>query len=326
VRVPGPVDHALRWRPVVPSIVVDRALRRMRGGVVINPDGTVRPLNFSERAIDRTRVLMHRQQTLLDPQPRAMRREQVALPHCTAEWLRMPESREGFVLLYFHGGAYLRGSTATHIGALARFMRAARAEACSVDYRMEPQHRFPAWVEDAVDAYRYLLDERGIDPARIALGGDSAGGGVAMALVQRIAELGLPAPACVTVISPWVDLTCSGPSHHENIDADAMFGPGLIEHTADWLAAHAGVARDHPLLSPVFGTYAGAPPLRIDVSAVELLRSDGELLADAYRASGANVDLHIHPSAPHAWTAIGGLGAARQSARDIGAFIDAHLR
>lgn len=325
MRLPGPIDHLARWRPVVPPIVVDRALRRMRGGIVTNADGSVRPLNFSERAIDRTRVLMHRQQTFLDPPPRAMRRERFDLPNCTADWLTMPESRAGSVLLYFHGGAYLRGSTDTHIGALGRFMRAARVEACSVDYRMEPQHRFPAWVEDAVDAYRHLLDDRGIAPTRIAIAGDSAGAGVTMALLQRITELGLPQPACAAVISPWVDLTCSGPSHAENIDADAMFGPGLIEHTAEWLAAQAGVKRDDPLLSPAFGAYVGSPPLRIDVSAVELLRSDAELLADAYRGSGATVELIEHPSAPHAWTAIGGLGAARQSAREIGAFIDAHL-
>lgn len=325
MRLPAPIDHALRWRPVVPPFVVDRALRRMRGGMVTNADGTVRPLNFSERAIEKTRVLMHRQQSLLDPPPRALTREHVQLPNCTAQWLRLPQSRAGHVLLYFHGGAYLRGSTDTHIGALARFMRAGRVEALSVDYRMEPQVHFPAWVEDAVDSYRHLLDA-GVRPGRIALGGDSAGGGVAMALVQRIAELGLPVPGCVTTISPWVDLTCSGPSHHENIDADAMFGPGVIDHTAEWLAAQAGVPRDHPLLSPAFGSYVGAPPLRIDLSAVELLRSDGELLADAYRRDGAPVDLVIHPTAPHAWTAIGGLSAARSTARDIGAFIDAHLR
>lgn len=324
MRLPAPIDHALRWRPVVPPLVVDRALRRMRGGMVTNPDGTVRPLNFSERAIERTRLLMHRQQAFLDPAPRALTREPVQLPNCTAQWLRLPESRAGHVLLYFHGGAYLRGSTDTHIGALARFMRAGRVEALSVDYRMEPQVHFPAWVEDAVDSYRFLLDA-GIASERIALGGDSAGGGVAMALVQRITELGLPAPACVTTISPWVDLTCSGPSHRENVDADAMFGPGIIDHTAEWLAAQAGVPRDHPLLSPAFGSYVGAPPLRIDLSAVELLRSDGELLADAYRRDGAQVELVIHPTAPHAWTAIGGLSAARSTAREIGAFLDAHL-
>jgi monoterpene epsilon-lactone hydrolase len=324
MRVPAPIDHAARWRPVVPAVVVDRALRRMRGGMVTNSDGTTRPLNFSERAIDRTRVLMHRQQTLLDPPPRALTREPVTLPQCGAQWLRMPESRSGYVLLYFHGGAYLRGSTDTHIGALARFMRAGAVEALSVDYRMEPQHRFPAWIDDAVSAYRYLLDH-GTAPDRIALGGDSAGGGIAMALVQRIAELGLAAPACVTTISPWVDLTCSGPSHTENVDADAMFGPGVIDHTAQWLAGQAGVPRDHPLLSPAFGSYVNGPPLRIDASAVELLRSDAERLAEAYRRDGASVDLVIHPTAPHAWTAIGGLRAARSTARDIGAFVQQHL-
>ena len=324
MRLPAPLDHALRWRPIVPDAVVGRALRRMRGGMVQNPDGTVRPLNFSERAIDRTRVLMHRQQALLDPAPRGLLRDSVVLPNCTAEWLRLPESRPGHVLLYFHGGAYLRGSTHTHIGALSRFIRAGRVEALSVDYRMEPQHAFPAWIEDAVDAYEHLLST-GVDPAHVALGGDSAGGAIALALVQRIAELGLPRPACVTTISPWADLTCSGPSHDENVDHDAMFGPGIVAHTAEWLAQQGGVPQDHPLLSPAFGHYEGAPPLRIDLSARELLRSDGEMVAAAYRRDGAEVELVVHPSAPHAWTAIGGLRAARHTARDIGAFIAAHV-
>lgn len=319
-----PLHHAARWRPIVPPFVVDRVLWRMRGGMVTAPDGTVWPLNFSERAIDKTRVLMHRQQALLDPAPRALRREPVVLPNCNAQWLRLPESRPGHVLLYFHGGAYLRGSTETHIGAISRFMRAGRIEAFSVDYRMEPQHPFPAWIDDAVDAYRYLLDQ-GIEPRRIAIGGDSAGGAIALALVQQIAEAQLPPAGCVVTISPWADLTCSGPSHIENVDNDVMFGPGIVAHTAEWLAAQGGVPADDPLLSPAFGTYTGAPPLRIDLSARELLRSDGEKVAEAYRRDGAEVELIEHPRAPHAWTALGGLAAARQTARDIGAFIGAHL-
>lgn len=322
--LPNFARRASRWRPVLPPVVIDRVLRRGRGGVVTLPDGTVKPLNFSERAIDRTRRDMLRLQTFADPPPATLHRTTVQLPSCTAERLTLPQSRAGHLLLYFHGGAYLRGATGTHIGALARFMRAARVEALSVDYRLAPQHHFPTWVEDAVDAYRHVLDA-GTDPAQLALGGDSAGGAIVGALLQEISRLELPMPACAFMISPWADLTCSGESHHENVDIDAMFGPGMVEHTAAWLAEQAGVPRDHPLLSPAFGTFPGCPPLRIDVSARELLRSDAELLAAAYRASGSPVELHEHPSAPHAWTAIGALSAARGTARDVGAFIDAHL-
>lgn len=304
--------------------VIDRVLRQGRGGVVVLDDGTVKPLNFSERAVERTRRDMLRLQRIVDPAPASMRSEPVQLPNCGAEHLKVPQSRAGHLLLYFHGGAYLRGGTGTHAGALARFMRAGGVEALSVDYRLAPQHHFPAWIEDAVDAYRHLLDS-GYDPGQLALGGDSAGGAIAVSLLQELLRLELPLPACAFVISPWADLSCSGPSHQENIENDAMFGPGLVEHTALWLAEQAGMPRDHPLLSPAFGEYPGCPPLRIDLSAVELLRSDGELLAEAYRASGGQVELHEHANAPHAWTAIGTLPDARRTAKEIGEFIEQHL-
>ncbi len=299
-----PLAAATRWRPTVPGALIDRALFAGRGGMKTNPDGTVRPLNFSAPAMDKRRIEMERMQRLLDPAPVDLTRERVDLPNCHANWLALPESRHDHVLLYLHGGAYLRGSTDTHIGALSRFMRAGRVRAFSVDYRLEPYVHFPAWVDDAVDAYRHLLDA-GIAPHRIAIGGDSAGGGLTLALLQQITTPGLPQPACAVVISPWADLTHSGDSYAQNVDTDAMFGPGIIEHTAEWLAAQAGVPADHPLLSPAFGSYVGSPPLRIDVSARELLRSDAELVAAAYRRDGARVDYHLHPTAPHAWTAIG---------------------
>lgn len=290
-----------------------------------HPDPKFKEPSYSQRSIERTRVVMLRTQAFMDPPPRALRRETVALPNCTAHRLRLPESRPNHVILYFHGGAYLRGSTDTHIGAISRFMRAARCEALSVDYRMAPEHHFPAWLDDAVDAYRHLLDA-GTPPGQIALGGDSAGGALALGLIQKIAELGLPQPGAAFVVSPWADFTSSGPSHTANVESEAMFGPGVIAHAANWLAEKAGVESNHPLLSPAFGSYpADAPPLRIDVSAREALRSDSDLVAAAYRAGGATVLLAEHPSTPHAWTAIGVLRAARQTAREIGAFIEARL-
>lgn len=322
----GAVDHARRWRPVVPAFVIDRALRRERGGVhPWHPDPARAAPTYSVRSIARTRAARERQQRLLDPAPRGLERTRVDLPHCTAERLLLPESRPGHVILYFHGGGYFWGSTDTHIGAISRFMRAARCEALSVDYRLAPEHEFPAWLDDALDAYRHLLDQ-GVDPRHLVVGGDSAGGGLTLALIQQIAEHGLPQPAGAFVISPWADFTVSGPSHTHNVDSEAMFGPGVLPHAAAWLVEQAGLATDHPLLSPAHGTYPpDAPPLRIDVAALELLRSDAELVAEAYARSGSHVDLVEHPTAPHAWTAIGGLRAARETAREIGAFIDGHV-
>ncbi|MBJ7470983.1 MAG: alpha/beta hydrolase [Solirubrobacteraceae bacterium] len=315
------------WRPPLPQAVIDRALLRERGGVhPWHPDPARTAPSYSVRSIQRTREAMERTQRIMDPAPRDLKRDQIQLPNCTAERLRVPESRAGRVILYFHGGAFLRGSTDTHIGAIARFMRASRCEAVSVDYRMAPEHQHPAWVDDAVDAYRHLTGELGITPDHIAVGGDSAGGSLALALLQRLHTEGLPQPAAAFVVSPWADLTCSGPSHTENSESEVMFGPGVIPHCAQWLADQAGVATDDPLFSPAFGTYtADMPPLRIDVSTIEQLRSDAHRVEDAYRAGGATATLHEHPTAPHAWTAIGTLSAARQTAKDIGRFIDDHL-
>lgn len=321
-------SRAPTWRPPLPGFLIDRALTRDRGGVYPwHPDPARKAPSYSLRSIERTRHEMRRTQAIMDPAPRDLQRETVELPHCTAERLRVPQSVAGRVLLYFHGGAFLRGCTDTHIGALARFMRGSRCEAFSVDYRRAPEVQFPTWLDDAVDAYRHLLETDGVDPARIAVGGDSAGGAIVAGLLQRLAPLGLPAPAAAFVVSPWVDFTCSGPSHTENVDTEIMFGPGVIPHCAAWLAEQAGVAADDPLFSPAFGDYSSPdlPPLRVDVSAIEAMRSDGELLADAYRAGGHEAEVHVRDAVPHGWTAIGTLRAARQTCAEIGAFVDARL-
>lgn len=317
--------RVMRLGPVLPEVVVTRALWRERGGVYpADPGAPQRPVDYSQPAIDRTRRRMLATQQLMDPAPRDLERSTIELPHCTAERLRVRESRTGRMLLYFHGGGYLRGCTDTHIGAISRFMRASGTEALSVDYRLAPEHDFPDWIDDALDAYRWLLDE-GIAPESIAVGGDSAGGGLTLALIQRLREERLPMPACAFVISPWADLTSAGTSHQENRDLDAMFGPGVIEDTATWLAERSGVPGDHPLLSPAFGDFTGAPPLQVHVSQVEVLRADAEMVVSAYRADGAQAELHVHRSAPHAWTAIGVLRSARRTARETGDFIRAHI-
>lgn len=313
----------LTWRPVLPDPVIDTVLRVARDGVPALPGRPRRPVDFSERGIRRSRAAFEAMQAVLDPAPPDLTRSTVRLPHCTAQHLRRPGSRPGHVILGLHGGAYVHGSTTTHLGAMARLMEAARAEVLSVDYRLAPEHPYPACLDDALAAYRHLLEVE-TNPSRIAIGGSSSGGALTLALLQRIAGAGLPMPACAFVVSPWADLSGSGPSRRDNADSDATFSPRLIRETAAFIARQAGLGLDDPLLSPAFGRYVGAPPLRIDVSAREALRSDSDLVAAAYARDGARVELHEHPSAPHGWPSIAAHAASRTTARQIASFIDAH--
>lgn len=314
---------ARSWRPVLPDAVIAAALRTTRDGVPALPGRGPRELDFSAAGIRRTRAAFERLQTVLDPAPPGLERETIQLASCRAQRLRLRGRPSRRVVLALHGGAYLTGSTTTHLGAMARLMAATDCEVLSVDYRLAPEHPFPAALDDALAAYRYLL-ETPAAPAQIAIGGSSTGGALTLSLLQRVAQLGLPQPACAFVISPWADLSGSGPSRRDNADRDVTFSPRVIRETAAFVARQAGLPLDDPLLSPAFGRYAGAPPLRIDVSAREALRSDSDLVAAAYRRDGGRAELHVHPAAPHGWPSIGAHRASRTTAREIAAFLDTH--
>lgn len=199
-------------------------------------------------------------------------------------------------LLYLHGGGYVIGSPDTHAGLVGELATRAGVRATSVDYRLAPEHPFPAAVEDGLAAYRELLDS-GVDPLDLVVGGDSAGGGLVLATLLAAREAGLPQPAAAVLFSPWVDLTVSGASVRTKRDADPIFAEADIRAYADLYVGTGD--RAQPLASPLFADLAGLPPLLIQVGANELLLDDAVRLAGRAGADDVDVTLEIGSGLPH---------------------------
>ncbi|MEU6231271.1 alpha/beta hydrolase [Streptomyces sp. NPDC047042] len=199
-------------------------------------------------------------------------------------------------LLYLHGGGYVVGSPETHEGLVGELARRAGLRALSVDYRLAPEHHFPAAVDDGLAAYRELLDA-GTDPRDLVVAGDSAGGGLSIATLLAARDAGLPQPAAVVVFSPWVDLTLAGESMRAKDGADPLF----IEADLHALADHYVGAGDraHHLASPVFADLTGLPPLLVQVGANEVLLDDAVRLAGRAGADDVEVTLEVGPGLPH---------------------------
>ncbi|MER6623897.1 alpha/beta hydrolase [Streptomyces sp. NPDC000931] len=226
-------------------------------------------------------------------------------------------------LLYLHGGGYVVGSPDTHAGLVGELARRAGLRALSVDYRLAPEHPFPAAVDDGLAAYRELL-AAGTDPRDLVLAGDSAGGGLSIATLLAAREAGLPQPAAVVVFSPWTDLTLSGESIRSKEDADPLFTEADIRAYAD-LYVGAG-DRAHPLASPVLADLTGLPPLLVQVGANEVLLDDAVRLAARAGADDVEVTLEIGPGLPHVFQHHYGRLDEADAALDRAArFLTAHL-
>jgi epsilon-lactone hydrolase len=215
-----------------------------------------------------------------------------------AEWTWTPDAAADAVLLYGHGGGYVFGSLDSHRHMVAEAGRAADCWALALDYRLAPEHPFPAPVEDTVAAYRYLLG-RGIKPGRIAIGGDSAGGGLVVAAMVAIRDAGLPQPSCGWCISPWVDMEASGESMTSRAAADPMVQKaGILDIARTYLG---GADPRSPLASPIYADLKGLSPLLIQVGACETLLDDALSLAKVAGAADVRVDLQVWPEMVHVW-------------------------
>jgi acetyl esterase/lipase len=205
-------------------------------------------------------------------------------------------------LLWFHGGVYVLGSARTSAGLASDVARRTRTTVISVDYRLAPEHPYPAALEDALAAYRALLGDTGSTaPARIALVGESAGAGLAVALLVSAREQSLPMPAVGVLFSPWVDLTLSGNSMTTKAAADPAFRPDALPVRVKDYAGSADLA--DPLISPVFADLGGLPPLLIQAGSNELLLDDAVRLAARAAAGDVPVTLDVTPSVPHLFQA-----------------------
>jgi len=215
------------------------------------------------------------------------------------EWVSPRDGpKNGRVVYYLHGGGYISGSAKSCRPITATLARQLRARVFGLDYRLAPEHRFPAGLDDAVAGYRWLLSN-GIDPRSIAIVGDSAGGGMTLAVALRIRDAGEPLPSCLVCLSPWTDMTGKSDSLTENSGRDSMFvGEDIERYASAYLGEH---SRLDPLASPLIANLSGLPPLLIQVGRDEVLLDDARNLHAKILAAGGSSELHIYDDVPHGW-------------------------
>jgi epsilon-lactone hydrolase len=227
-------------------------------------------------------------------------------------------------VLFLHGGGFIVGSPALYRHFTWRIASAAHACVLVVDYRLAPEHPFPAALDDAVMAYRWLLAD-GAKPQRIAVMGDSAGGGLALSLLLRLRDQGMPLPAAAVALSPWTDLALTGPSLRLNASADPLVSPDQARRFVDCYLA--GADPRSPYASPLYGNLEGLPPTLIQVGSDEVLRDDAVRMADRMHAAGCRVELEIWPRMPHVWHLFAPvMPEARQAIVRIGDFVTAVVK
>ncbi len=252
-------------------------------------------------------------------QPEGWRVRPVAAGGLKGEWIE-PESAAPppRTIFYLHGGGYFFCTPATHRPITYTLGTAAEARVFSLDYRLAPEHPFPAAVHDAVAGYRALL-EHGVTAERMVIAGDSAGGGLALATMLSVREAGLPLPAGAVLFSPWTDLAATGESLRSNTKRDCMFhGEGIAKGARIYLCDAPG---DHPLASPLYADLQGLPPLLIQVSDSEVLLDDSRRLAAKAQQAGVAVSLETWRRLPHVWQIFHPfLPEARRALADAAAF------
>jgi len=255
---------------------------------------------------------------------REVKTEKVSANGVDSEWLTTPDSSAEKAILYLHGGGYVLGSVESHRHFAAEAGRQAGARTLAINYRLAPEHPFPAPVEDTVAAYRYLLDS-GIKPNHICIAGDSAGGGLVVGALLAIKEAKLPLPACGWCISPWVDMEALGQSFTDRSETDPTVQKATILQMAQWYLGEQD--RRHPHAAPIYGDLRGLPPLLIQVGSVETLLDDSLALARKCAIDEVPVSLEIWPEMIHIWHIFFPmLDAGQRALESGGAFVRNALR
>ena len=253
--------------------------------------------------------------------PRGVTRTTVAVGERTAEWIVPDEHDAERAMLYLHGGGYSIGSIASHRHFAAKLAREAGMRALVLDYRLAPEHPFPAGLDDARAAWRWLLD-RGLDPARMGIAGESAGAGLTLATLVASRDAGEPLPGAAALLSPWVDLTMVGASLDTNDRYDFIPRVALAIY-ADRYAGKTSPA--DPLVSPLFADLAGLPPLLIQAGEAETLLDDARRLHERATAAGGQASLTVYPDMIHAFMLMRGLPAAPAAIAEVGEHFRRHL-
>jgi acetyl esterase/lipase len=266
----------------------DAAIERIRAQIAARP----RPPEMSER---RKRLDAMGAQAKL---PEDVHVQSVLANGVPAEWTETPGADPERVMLFLHGGGYVSGSITSHRAMVAEAGRQAGARTLALEYRLAPEHPYPAALEDALAGYRFLL-AGGVDPRRIAIAGDSAGGGLTMAVMLSLRDAGQKLPGCAWCVSPWVDLEMTGASMTGKAPVDPIIQlPYLQELATAYLA---GADPRAPFVSPMHADLRGLPPLLIQVGSAETLLDDAVRLAGAAGAADVPVTLEVYPDMIHVW-------------------------
>lgn len=255
----------------------------------------------------------------LDVLPKGARFQPVDAGGIRAEWMEMPLIDRQRVFLLLHGGGYNAGSPRTHRRMAAHFSRAAHARVLTPDYRLAPEHPFPAAVKDALKAYGWLL-EQGYPEGQIVVGGDSAGGGLTLSMLLALREAGAKMPRAAVLLSPWTDLSCSGATYTTLRKLDPIIDKEGLSAAGVWYAGGRDL-RD-PMASPLFAEAAGLPPLLIHAGGDETMLDDSRLFAERARAAGVDVTFKIYDGMWHVHHAAApDVPEAVAAFNDIAAFI-----
>jgi acetyl esterase/lipase len=255
---------------------------------------------------------------VLSRPPRGTQATKLEMNGVPARRYRTHGSENGKALLFLHGGAYVLGGPASHGALAARLGEASGTDAYLADYRLAPEHPYPAALDDALAAYRWLLQEY---PAHgIVIAGDSAGGNLSLATAMAIRDAGLPPPAALALISPWLDLTHSGASAMSRAARDPMLSTAWLRASARHYAGK--LALDDPRLSPLFGSLEDLPPMLVHVGSEEVVLSDSERLATSASVAGVDLELRVFDGLWHDFQLLAGqLAEADESVAELGRFL-----
>ncbi len=240
-----------------------------------------------------------------------------------SEWIEPVSMEKERVMLYLHGGGYCICSLDTHRGLVSRLVLASQARALTPAYRLAPEHPFPAALEDALATYRWLL-QKGTPPNRIAIGGDSAGGGLALATAVSLRDDNEPLPAALFLLSPWTDLTFSGESMHTRQEVDPIFQSGnRLSYHPPYIGSD---SPSNPLISPLLADLRGLPPTIVHVGNDEILLDDSTRLEKKMKAAGVEVEIKVWEGMWHVFQAFAPFAPEGQlSIDEFGVFVKKHI-
>ncbi len=254
--------------------------------------------------------------------PKDIHTTRVDIDGIPAEWITPVSAQSENVVLHFHGGGYVVGGIASHLMMCIPMAQTVKIKILLPEYRLAPEHPFPAAVDDALRIYRWLLAQ-GYKAGNIIVCGDSAGGGLSLALVLSLIAAGQELPAAVVCMSPWTDLTMKGQSQITNAKSEAVLRTDVLR---EWASAYIGKENPmNPIISPVFADFHGFPPLLIQVGSDEILLDDARALAEKAKADGVDVTLKVWDGMWHVWQALGDLiPESRKAFNEIKGFVLTH--